>query len=164
MFIEMKVNGIVLDPQTNVPIVILKDAAGKHTLPIWIGLLEASAIAMELEKIKIHRPLTHDLLKNILEQLNVAVVKIEITDIKNNTYYALIHLDVQGKVITVDSRPSDSIALALRTNSPIFVAKTVLEKSNQLDEKSPDFSQENKDKWSEILENLDPEDFGKYKM
>jgi len=164
MFIEMKVNGIVLDPQTNVPIVILRDADGKHTLPIWIGLLEASAIAMELEKIKIHRPLTHDLLKNILEQLKVGVVKIEITDIKNNTYYALIHLDVNGKLVAIDSRPSDSIALALRTNSPIFVAQEVLDKSNKLDEKSADFSQENKDKWSEILENLDPEDFGKYKM
>jgi len=164
MFIEMKVNGIVLDPQTNVPIVILKDATGKHTLPIWIGLLEASAIAMELEKIKIHRPLTHDLLKNILEQLKATVVKIEITDIKNNTYYALIHLEFGGKIVTVDSRPSDSIALALRTNSPIFVAKSVLEKSSQIDEKSAEFSQENKDKWTEILENLDPEDFGKYKM
>jgi len=164
MFIEMKVNGIVLDPQTNVPIVILKDAAGKHTLPIWIGLLEASAIAMELEKIKIHRPLTHDLLKNILEKLSATVVKIEITDIKNNTYYALIHVDSQGKVMTIDSRPSDAIALALRTNSPIFVAKAVLDKSSHLEEKTVEFSQENKDKWTEILENLDPEDFGKYKM
>ncbi len=164
MFIEMKVTGIVLDPQTNVPIVILKDAGGKHMLPIWIGLLEASAIAMELEKVKIHRPLTHDLLKNILEELKVAVVKIEITDIKDNTYYALIHLDVNGRALAVDSRPSDSIALALRTNAPIFVAKTVLARSSQFDEKSAEFSKENKDKWSEILENLDPEDFGKYKM
>lgn len=164
MFIEMKVGGIVLDPQTNVPIVILKDMEGKRSLPIWIGLLEASAIAMELEKIKIHRPLTHDLLKNILEQLRASVVKIEITDIKNNTYYALIHLESAGKVMTVDSRPSDAIALALRTNAPIFVAGSVLEKSSQIDEKSPDFSQDNKDKWTEILENLDPEDFGKYKM
>ena len=164
MFIEMKVSGIVLDPQTNVPIVILKDAAGKRSLPIWIGLLEASAIAMELEKIKIHRPLTHDLLKNILEQLHAVVVKIEITDIKNNTYYALIHLESAGKVMAVDSRPSDAIALALRTNSPIFVATTVLDKSSSIDEKSQDFSQENKDKWTEILENLDPDDFGKYKM
>ena len=164
MFIEMKVSGIVLDPQTNVPIVILKDAAGKRTLPIWIGLLEASAIAMELEKIKIHRPLTHDLLKNILEQLQAVVVKIEITDIKNNTYYALIHLECAGKVMAIDSRPSDAIALALRTNSPIFVSNAVLDKSNQIDEKSQDFSQDNKDKWTEILENLDPDDFGKYKM
>ena len=164
MFIEMKVNGIVLDPQTNVPIVVLKDATGKRALPIWIGLLEASAIAMELEKIKIHRPLTHDLLKNMLEQLQAVVVKIEITDIKNNTYYALIHVDQQGKVMAIDARPSDAIALALRTQSPIFVATEVLEKSAQLDDKSPEFSQENKDKWTEILENLDPEDFGKYKM
>jgi uncharacterized protein len=164
MFIEMKVSGIVLDPQTNVPIVILKDSAGKRTLPIWIGLLEASAIAMELEKIKIHRPLTHDLLRNILEQLHAVVVKIEITDIKNNTYYALIHLEAAGKVMSIDSRPSDAIALALRTGSPIFVADAVLDKSSQIDEKSQDFSQDNKDKWTEILENLDPDDFGKYKM
>jgi uncharacterized protein len=164
MYIEMKVSGIVLDPQTNVPIVILKDPTGKRSLPIWIGLLEASAIAMELEKVKIHRPLTHDLLKNILEQLHAVVVKIEITDIKNNTYYALIHLESEGKVMTVDSRPSDAIALALRTGAPIFVADSVVEKSTQVDDKSQDFSQENKDKWTEILENLDPDDFGKYKM
>ncbi len=164
MFIEMKVSGIILDPVSNVPIVILKDEEGKHTLPIWIGLLEASAIAMELEKIKIHRPLTHDLLKNILEQLQVAVLKIEITDLRDNTYYALIHLNAGGTILAIDSRPSDAIALALRTESPIYVSKAVLDKSRQLDEKEREFSKENKDKWTEILESLDPEDFGKYKM
>lgn len=163
MFIEMKVCGIMLDPLTQVPIVILKDKDEKETLPIWIGLVEASAIAMELEKVKIHRPLTHDLLKNILEQLKVSVVKIEITDLRDNTYYALIHLNTGEAVMAVDSRPSDAIALALRTDSPIFVAKSVLEKSKHLD-KETTFSQENKDKWTEILENLNPEDFGKYKM
>jgi bifunctional DNase/RNase len=164
MFIEMKVSGIILDPVSNVPIVILKDADEKHTLPIWIGLLEASAIAMELEKIKVHRPLTHDLLKNVLEQLKVSVIKIEITDLKDNTYYALIHLQSQDAVMAIDSRPSDAIALALRTESPIFVAKSVLDKSRQLDAKESEFTQENRDKWTEILESLDPEDFGKYKM
>ncbi len=164
MYIEMKVSGIILDPVSNVPIVILKDADGKHTLPIWIGLLEASAIAMELEKIKIHRPLTHDLLKNILEQLKVSVVKIEITDLRDNTYYALIHLQTQAGTLAIDSRPSDAIAVALRVSAPVFVAQEVLDKSQKLDSKESEFSQENKDKWTEILEGLDPEDFGKYKM
>jgi len=164
MFIEMKVSGIILDPVSNVPIVILKDGEGKHTLPIWIGLLEASAIAMELEKIKVHRPLTHDLLKNLLEQLKITVVKIEITDLRENTYYALIHLQTREAVMSLDSRPSDAIALALRVAAPIFVAKAVLDKSQHLETKESEFSQENKDKWSEILEGLDPDDFGKYKM
>jgi len=162
MFIEMKVSGIILDPHTNVPIVILKDGEGKWTLPIWIGILEASAIAMELEKIKIHRPLTHDLLKNILEHLKAKMLKIEITDLKDNTYYALIYLEVEGKEMAIDSRPSDAIALALRTEAPIYASTEVLTKSRHLD--AQEFTQENKDKWTEILENLDPEDFGKYKM
>jgi len=162
MFIEMKVSGIILDPHTNVPIVILKDVEGKWTLPIWIGILEASAIAMELEKIKIHRPLTHDLLKNILEHLNAKMMKIEITDLRDNTYYALIYLQVDGKEMAIDSRPSDAIALALRTEAPIYASMEVLTKSRHLE--TQEFTQENKDKWTEILENLDPEDFGKYKM
>jgi bifunctional DNase/RNase len=164
MPIEMKVAGIMLDPMTQVPIVILRDLQDKDTLPIWIGLVEASAIAMEMEKIKIHRPLTHDLLKNVLEQLKVLVIKIEITDLRDNTFYALIHLDQGGNLLTIDSRPSDAIALALRTDSPIFVHEKVIEKSKKLDIKDLSFSAENKDKWAEILENLNPEDFGKYKM
>jgi hypothetical protein len=164
MFIQMKVSGIILDPVSNIPIVILKDAEGKHTLPIWIGLLEASAIAMELEKIKVHRPLTHDLLKNILDQLKAPIVKIEITALKENTYYALLYIKPDGSELAVDSRPSDAIALALRTEAPIFVNQEVLDKSRQLDARESEFSEDNKDKWTEILESLDPEDFGKYKM
>lgn len=164
MPIEMKVSGIMLDPATQVPIVILRDLEEKESLPIWIGLVEASAIAMEMEKIKIHRPLTHDLLKNVIEELHTLVVKIEITDLRDNTFYALIHLDQGGKIHEVDSRPSDAIALALRTDSPIFVHEKVLEKSRKLDIKELSFSTDNKDKWAEILENLNPEDFGKYKM
>ncbi len=165
MFKEMKVSGIMLDPLSNVPIVILRDLEEKDSVPIWIGLVEASAIAMELENIKIARPLTHDLLKNIIGLLNVSVVKIEVTDLKDNTFYALIHLDLgNGKTAAVDSRPSDAIALALRTESPIFVAQSVIEKSKNVDTKDAGFSEENKDKWSEILESLNPEDFGKYKM
>jgi bifunctional DNase/RNase len=165
MFVEMKVAGIVLDPYTNVPIVVLKDLEDKTTVPIWIGLVEASAIAMELEQIKIQRPLTHDLLKNVIADLKVDVLKIEVTDLKDNTYYALIHLKNGEEVIAVDSRPSDAIALALRTESPIFVSDKVIEKSQQEQiDRQTAFTEENKDKWTEILENLNPEDFGKYKM
>jgi len=164
MFVEMKVAGIVLDPYNNVPIVVLRDLEEKQTVPIWIGLVEASAIAMELENIKIQRPLTHDLMKNLLEELQAEVVKIEVTDLKDNTYFAFIYLKSGDKVIQVDSRPSDAIALALRTNSPIFVADVVIEKSQKIDHKDGAFTQENRDKWTEILENLNPDDFGKYKM
>jgi bifunctional DNase/RNase len=164
MFVQMKVAGIVLDPYTNVPIVVLKDMEEKTSVPIWIGLVEASAIAMELEKIKIQRPLTHDLLKNVLVELKVEVVKIEVTDLRENTYFALIYLDKGGEIMAVDSRPSDAIALALRTKSPIFVADKVIEKSQKVDPHDTSFTEENKDKWTEILENLNPEDFGKYKM
>ncbi len=162
--VEMKVAGIVLDPYSNVPIVVLKDMEDKKTVPIWIGLVEASAIAMELEQIKIQRPLTHDLIRNLLTELQVNVVKIEVTDLRDNTYFALIHLEKGGEVIEVDSRPSDAIAVALRTKSPIFVDEKVVEKSQQIESKDMSFTQENKDKWREILENLNPEDFGKYKM
>lgn len=164
MAIEMKVAGIMLDPTTQVPIVILRDLQDSNTLPIWIGLVEASAIAMEMEKIKIHRPLTHDLLKNVIDELKAHVIKIEITDLRDNTFYALIHLDQNGNTLAIDSRPSDAIALALRTESPIFVDEKVIEKSKKLEVKDLSFSDENKDKWAEILENLNPEDFGKYKM
>jgi len=164
MFVEMKVAGIVLDPYTNVPIVVLRDLEEKTTVPIWIGLVEASAIAMELEKIKIQRPLTHDLIKNLLVELRVEVVKIEVTDLKDNTFFALIHLNAGDRALAVDSRPSDAIALALRTGSPIFVETRVIEKSQQMDTKDSAFTQENRDKWTEILENLNPDDFGKYKM
>jgi hypothetical protein len=163
MFIQMKVAGIMLDPVSNLPIIILRDLEEKDTLPIWIGVVEASSIAMQLEKIKIPRPLTHDLLKNILEQLQVAVLKIEVTDLRDNTFYALIHLNTPSGTMAIDSRPSDAIALALRTESPIFVEEKVLEKSRQM-EKEGGFSEENKEKWREILENLRPEDFGKYKQ
>lgn len=164
MFVEMKVAGIVLDPYTNVPIVILRDMEEKTTVPIWIGLVEASAIAMELENITIQRPLTHDLIKNILGELKVEVVKIEVTDLKESTYFALIHLNTTNGVVAVDSRPSDAIALALRTESPIFVSDQVIEKSKQMPPQDSSFTQENREKWNEILENLNPEDFGKYKM
>ena len=164
-FVRMRVGGIMLDPFTNVPIVLLKDEEDKITIPIWIGLVEASAIAIQLEKITISRPLTHDLLKNVLGLLGATVERIEVTDLRDNTFFALIHLIVGDRRMEVDSRPSDAIALALRTESPIFVHKKVIEKSKKVDSKQQAaFSEENKDKWNELLEDLNPEDFGKYKI
>ena len=162
----MSVGGLTLDPVTKTPIVILKDADNKLNLPIWIGLLEATAMATELEGIKMARPMTHDLLKNTLAELGGAVEFVEITELKENTYFASINLRISGKEITIDSRPSDAIALALRTKSPIYVAKAVLEASSilqQADEgREPDFSNVSKEKWAEILEKMSPDDF-KYK-
>jgi len=164
--IQMAVGGLTLDPVTKTPIVILKDADNKLNLPIWIGLLEATAMATELEGIQMARPMTHDLLKNTLMELGGSVEYIEITELKENTYYALIYLNISGKQLTIDSRPSDAIALALRTKSPIYVAKAVLEASSILQQaeegKEPDFSNVSKEKWAEILEKMSPEDF-KYK-
>ena len=163
MFLEMQVTGITLDPFTNMPIVILKDLKGKNAIPIWIGILEASAIATEIEKIDLSRPMTHDLLKNILTTLDVKIQKIEVTDLKDNTFYAIIHLNADGRELTIDSRPSDAIAIALRTKAPIFVSQEVIDKSRKVTVEKTD-DKEQKEKWAEILENLSPEDFGKYKM
>ncbi len=164
--IQMSVGGLTLDPVTKTPIVILKDADNKLNLPIWIGLLEATAMATELEGIKMARPMTHDLLKNTLAELGGAVEFVEITELKENTYFAMINLKISGKEITIDSRPSDAIALALRTKSPIYVAKAVLEASSILQQaeegSEPDFSNVSKEKWAEILEKMSPDDF-KYK-
>jgi bifunctional DNase/RNase len=166
-FIEMRVGGLTLDPVTKTPIVILKDAENKLTLPIWIGLMEATAMATELEGIKMARPMTHDLLRRIITDLGGAIESIEVTDLKDNTYYAVIHLQAGDKTLTIDSRPSDAISLALRTQSPIFVAKKVLETSSTLQQneetQEQNLSNVSRDKWAEILEKMAPEDF-KYKM
>ncbi|PKN67691.1 MAG: hypothetical protein CVU54_16720 [Deltaproteobacteria bacterium HGW-Deltaproteobacteria-12] len=164
--IEMKVSGLTIDPITNTPIVILKDMQENKAIPIWIGLFEASAIATELEKIVFSRPMTHDLFNECLKVLNVAVNKIEIGDIRNNTFYASIYLIREGQSFTVDARPSDAIALALRARAPIFVDETVIEKSRNIDFgiKITDLDKLKEDKIREYLENLSAEDFGKYKM
>ena len=167
MLLEMKVSGLTIDPFTNVPIVILKDADEKNVLPVWIGVLEASAIASELEKIQFSRPMTHDLMKEILKSVNVKVKKVEVNDLKDNIYYATMYMTTNAGDFTIDARPSDAIAMALRMSSPIFVDTKVLDKS-----KSIDFSggTEKKKKGkgskglSELLEELSPGDFGKYKM
>jgi bifunctional DNase/RNase len=166
-FILMTVGGLTLDPVTKTPIVILKDSENKLNLPIWIGLLEATAMATELEGIKMARPMTHDLLRSVLGELGATVEAIEVTDLKENTYFALIHVEVDGRKLAIDCRPSDAISLALRTKSPIYVAKKVLESSSVLqqmeDDKEQNLSNVSRDKWAEILEKMAPDDF-KYKM
>ncbi len=165
MLKEMKVAGITVDPFTNTPIVLLKDLEEKDVLPIWIGLLEASSIATALENINTPRPMTHDLLKNILDNLGVKVLKIEINDLKDNTYYAILHLEVGKKRIVIDSRPSDAIGIALRTGAPIFVEEAVIKKSAKVDLAAKgDKVVTDTTEWEDILENLSPDDFGKYKM
>lgn len=164
-FIEMKVTGLTIDPFTSMPIIILKDLEEKCALPIWIGLIEASAIATELEHIVLTRPMTHDLLKNIFEEIGVKVKSVEVSDLADNTFFSKIHLMVGARELQMDSRPSDAIAVALRTKAPIYVAKHVIEKSRKIDlSKEGPEDEMRKRKWTEILENLSPEDFGKYKM
>jgi hypothetical protein len=158
MLLEMKVSGIALDPFTNTPIVILKDLTGEKILPIWIGFMEASSIAMELEKTPRVRPLTHDLMKNLLDRVKFSITKIEVTDLRNDTFYAEIHLKRENEEHIIDSRPSDAIAIAIRTGSPIFVNDQVLEKSKKIE------IDEDKDKLTELLDKIPPGDFGKYKM
>jgi len=170
-FILMIVGGITLDPSTKMPIVVLKDPDNKLNLHIWIGPLEATAMATELEGIKPQRPMTHDLLRNLMTEFGAVVESAEITELRENTYFARIQVKTRdGKALEIDSRPSDAIALALRTKSPIYVAKKVLEASSELEstEQQPPQSEQNlagvsRDKWSEILERMSPEDF-KYKM
>jgi len=167
MFVEMKVAGITVDPFSNSPIVILKEVDGNKALPIWIGVLEASAIAAELGNVKPPRPMTHDLMRNILGHLKISVDKIEVTDLKDNTFYAMIYLTASDRHIAIDSRPSDAMALALRTDAPIYVSEEVIKESRTIDLEKAMATGDEKDeaeKWSEILENLSPEDFGKYKM
>jgi bifunctional DNase/RNase len=171
-FILMMVGGLTLDPTTKMPIVVLKDPDNKLNLPIWIGPLEAASMATELEGIRPARPMTHDLLRNLLGDLGATVEAVEITELRDNTYYARIEMKTrEGSAVQIDSRPSDAISIALRTKSPIYVAKTVLESSSELRESAEqavtaadqNLAGVSRDKWSEILEKMSPEDF-KYKM
>jgi bifunctional DNase/RNase len=157
----MVISKLAVDSLTKSPIVILKEIDGERSLPIWIGMLEANAIASELEGIKFSRPMTHDLLKNVLDLMDAEVTRVEVSDLKNNTYYALIHLTHNGKEISIDARPSDALALSLRFEAPIFVADKVLKKSMQIDLKGePEDKSDQGKKWQKILEKMDPEDFG----
>lgn len=161
MEIEMTIKGLMIDPITNMPIVILKDKDGSRVLPIWVGIFEANAIALQIENIATPRPMTHDLLKNILGDLEADVEKIVVSELRDNTFYAMIYLKRSGEVIAVDSRPSDAIALALRTRAPIFVEDAVVENAKGLDLTKDATDSERLQKW---LESLNPEDLGKYKM
>lgn len=164
--IEMKVSGLTIDPLTNTPIVILKDLQDKKAIPIWIGLFEASAIATELEKIVFPRPMTHDLCNEFLKSFDITINRIEIVDIRSNTFFANIILSRDGQTHTIDARPSDAIAIALRANAPIFVDEVVIEKSRNVDYgmKLNEIDKLKEEKIKEFLENLSAEDFGKYKM
>lgn len=172
-YILMMVGGLTLDPTTKMPIVVLKDPDNKINLPIWIGHLEAASMATEIEGIKPQRPMTHDLLRNILGELGATVEAVEITELRDNTYFARIEVKTrEGNALQIDSRPSDAISVALRTKSPIYVAKAVLEMSSELHEAAEqgaagatdqNLAGVSRDKWSEILEKMSPDDF-KYKM
>ena len=167
MLVKVNVSGLTIDPYTNSPIMILKEEAGERSLPIWIGLLEATAIASELENVKFARPMTHDLLRNTIETFGAKIEKIEVCDLRDNTFYAVIHIMGRESELKMDARPSDAIALALRAGAPVFVNDLVFEKSAGM-EATPQGQEMLKDKeskkWTEILESLSPEDFGKYKM
>lgn len=165
MLVEMKVHSVTVDPFTSVPIVMLKDMEEKRTLPIWIGVMEANSISAILDDKSSARPMTHDLLKEIIVRSNLEVAKIEITDLKSNVYYASIHLSSAKTTFKVDSRPSDAIALALRAGSPILVDEKVIEKSRVLKIKSVDEENDfDSDELLEMLDELSIEDLGKYKM
>src|SRR6202142_1857522 len=159
--VEMTIRGLVLDPVTNMPIVILKDVGGETVLPIWVGVYEANAIALEMEKVNTPRPMTHDLIKNVLTGLETQVHKVVVTELKEDTFYAVIWLERGGEVVSVDSRPSDALALALRVDCPIFVDEVVLKNSKLAASANERLSS---DELRKYLEGLNDEDMGKYKM
>ena len=160
--VEMKVEGLTLDPLTNMPIIILKDLLSDKALPIWVGYFEANAIALEIEKINTPRPMTHDLLRSMISSLHAKVKHVLINDLKDNTFFAVISVIQNGSDMTIDSRPSDAIALALRTKSPIFVEEKVIEAAKKLDLPDPDKIQnDEKQQWKDWITGIKPQDFGK---
>ncbi len=160
MEIEMKIRTLMMDPVTQMPIVVLRDATGNTILPIWVGVYEANAIALEIEKINTPRPMTHDLIKILLHGMDARVDRIVVSDLKDDTFFAVIWLEKDGQLISVDSRPSDALAIALRTDSPIFVDEAVLKNSRM----SSGQEKGKEDELKRLLENLNEEDFGRYKM
>ena len=162
MEVEMKIRGLMMDPVTNMPIVVLKDVGGSSILPIWVGIYEANAIALEIEKVSTPRPMTHDLIKTLLLGLGTGMRKVVVSELKDDTFYAVIWLEKEGELISVDSRPSDALALALRLDCPIFVDDAVLKNSNRASAITDKMnSNEELRRW---LENLNDEDLGRYKM
>lgn len=161
MLIEMTIKGLMVDPITNMPIVILKDTGGERVLPIWVGIFEANAIALQIENVATPRPMTHDLLRNVITDLEGQVERVVVSDLKDNTFYAVIHMVVRGERVAIDARPSDAIALALRTRAPILVEETVIDHAKSVDLSGDKGDSDRLQKW---LESLDPDDLGKYKM
>jgi bifunctional DNase/RNase len=157
---EMKVRGLTLDPLTNMALVILRDLEGTKALPIWVGIQEANAIALEIEQVPTPRPMTHDLIKNILEGMKATVTRIVVNDLKDSTFYATIFLSLNGQEVHIDSRPSDAIAVALRVKAPIYVTLDVIERAGSIDLGKQQLS-EDPEQLKEWLENIKPEDFGK---
>ncbi len=160
MEVEMKIRTLMMDPVTQMPIVVLRDSTGNSILPIWVGVYEANAIALEIEKISTPRPMTHDLIKTMLHGMDARVDRIVVNELKDDTFFATIWVEKDGEMISIDSRPSDALALALRTDSPIFVDESVLKNSRMSGsaEKGKD------EELRRLLENLNEEDFGRYKM
>ncbi len=161
MEVEMKIRGLVMDPVTNMPIVILKDINGNSILPIWVGVYEANAIALEIEKVSTPRPMTHDLIKTLLLGLNTGMKKVVVSELKDDTFYAVIWLERDGEIISVDSRPSDALALALRLDCPIYVEEAVLKSSKSASSVTDKVNTDELRRW---LEGLNDEDLGRYKM
>jgi bifunctional DNase/RNase len=161
MELEVKIRGLMMDPVTNMPVVVLKETQGSGILPIWVGIYEANAIALEIEKVQTPRPMTHDLLKNVLTGLDVHVQRVVVSDLKDDTFYALIWMEREGRTMSMDSRPSDALALALRLDCPIYVEDDVLKNSKLGGTVTEKNSSEELRKW---LENLNDEDLGRYKM
>ena len=161
MELEMKIRGLMMDPVTNMPIVILKDVSGNSVLPIWVGIYEANAIALEIEKVATPRPMTHDLIKNVLTGLESKVAKVVVTELRDDTFFAVIWIEREGRFISIDSRPSDALAIAMRLDCPIFVEDEVLKSSKLAATVSDRVSNEELRK---LLENMNDEDFGRYKM
>jgi hypothetical protein len=161
--LEMTIKGLALDPSSNAAFVILEDLAKERALPICIGHSEAQAIVLKMEDVSVPRPMTHDLIKNILEGIQATVSRIVINAMEDNTFFAVILLSIDGNEVSIDSRPSDAIALALRVDAPIYVAKKVLDETRTIDLSEPEL-EDDIEKWKEWLEDLRPEDFGKYEM
>lgn len=161
MEVEMKIRGLIMDSSTNTPIVILKDGPGAVVLPIWVGIYEANAIALEIEKVQTPRPMTHDLIRNLVVGMNASLSKVVVNELRDDTFYALIWLEKDGETWAIDARPSDALALALRMDCPIFVEDDVLKSSKVAAAAADPGSSDELRRW---LENLGDEDTGRYKM
>jgi len=161
MLIEMTIKGLMIDPITNMPIVILRDDQGQRILPIWVGVFEANAIALQLENVETPRPMTHDLLKNVFAELHAQVERVVVNDLRENTFYALIYARAADSPVTIDARPSDAIALALRTRCPIYVEDHVIDNARSMESGKESMDLARLQKW---LEGLSEDELGKYKM